>query len=83
MAEEKQHFLKVILGLLKPVKGKMVFNNELLNGNRIRISSSDVNRRYKLSGYSNRYYSLGTDDRKRIISRMTSADRKKAAECNR
>jgi len=31
----KTTLLKIILGLIEPVKGKMVFNNELLNGKSI------------------------------------------------
>ena len=43
----KTTLLKVILGLLKPVQGEIVFNKDLLNANRIgylpQISTGDIN----------------------------------------
>src|SRR5450759_5537093 len=43
----KTTLLKVILGLVKPAKGKIVFNDELLNSNSIgylpQISTGDIN----------------------------------------
>jgi zinc transport system ATP-binding protein len=76
----KTTLLKVILGLLKPVKGKMVFNEELLNGNSIgylpQMSTGDINypvtvRDIILSGLM---------IRKSIFSGMTAADKIKAGK---
>lgn len=43
----KTTLLKIILGLLKPASGKMVFNEELLNGKSIgylpQMSTGDIN----------------------------------------
>jgi zinc transport system ATP-binding protein len=74
----KTTLLRVILGLLKPSEGNLVFNNELLNGNRIgylpQMSTGDINypvtvRDIILSGLM---------IRKGIISRMSSSDKIKA-----
>ena len=74
----KTTLLKIILGLLKPAKGKMVFNDELLDGNSIgylpQMSTGDINypvtvRDIILSGLM---------IRKGIISRMSSSDKIKA-----
>jgi zinc transport system ATP-binding protein len=74
----KTTLLKVILGLLKPVKGKMVFNEELLNGNSIgylpQMSTGDINypvtvRDIILSGLM---------IRKSIFSGMSAEDKLKA-----
>jgi len=74
----KTTLLKIILGLLKPTKGKMVFNDELLDGNSIgylpQMSTGDINypvtvRDIILSGLM---------IRKGIISRMSSSDKIKA-----
>lgn len=74
----KTTLLKVILGLLKPVSGKLIFNNELLNSNSIgylpQISTGDI------------FYPVTVTDivlsglmiRKGAISRMSSEDRKRA-----
>jgi zinc transport system ATP-binding protein len=74
----KTTLLKIILGLLKPVQGKIVFNNDLLNANRIgylpQISTGDIN--YPVT--VNDIILSGLMIRKGIISRMTSSDRKKA-----
>jgi zinc transport system ATP-binding protein len=74
----KTTLLKVILGLLKPVKGKIVFNNELLNGNSIgylpQISTGDIN--YPVSVTD--IVLSGLMIQKGIISRMSSSDKKKA-----
>jgi zinc transport system ATP-binding protein len=74
----KTTLLKIILGLLKPVKGEIVFNNDLLHGNRIgylpQISTGDIN--YPVT--VNDIVLSGLMIRKGIISRMTSTDRKKA-----
>jgi len=74
----KTTLLKIILGLLKPVQGEIVFNNDLLNGNRIgylpQMSTGDIN--YPVT--VNDIVLSGLMIRKGIISRMTSSDRKKA-----
>lgn len=74
----KTTLLKIILGTLKPVSGKLTFNNELLKATSIgylpQISTGDV------------YYPVTVTDiilsglmiRKAVISRMSSDDRKKA-----
>lgn len=74
----KTTLLRVILGLLKPAKGNLVFNSELLDGNRIgylpQISTGDINypvtvRDIILSGLM---------IRKGVISRMSIIDKTKA-----
>ena len=74
----KTTLLKVILGLVKPVKGKMIFNDELLNSKSVgylpQMSTGDINypvtvRDIILSGLM-----IG----KGIVSRMTDSDKKKA-----
>lgn len=74
----KTTLLRVILGLLKPVSGNLIFNSELIDGNRIgylpQMSTGDINypvtvRDIILSGLM---------IRKGVISRMTEADKKKA-----
>jgi zinc transport system ATP-binding protein len=74
----KTTLLKIILGLLKPVQGEIVFNKDLLNSNRIgylpQMSTGDVN--YPVT--VNDIVLSGLMIRKGIISRMTSSDRKKA-----
>src|SRR5512140_3593746 len=74
----KTTLLRVILGLLKPAKGNLIFNSELLDGNRIgylpQISTGDLNypvtvRDIMLSGLM---------IRKGVISRMSESDKKKA-----
>jgi zinc transport system ATP-binding protein len=76
----KTTLLKIILGLLKPVKGKMVFNEELLDGNSIgylpQMSTGDINypvtvRDIILSGLM---------IRKSVFSGMTAADKIKAGK---
>jgi zinc transport system ATP-binding protein len=76
----KTTLLKIILGLLKPVKGKMVFNVELLNGNSIgylpQMSTGDINypvtvRDIILSGLM---------IRKSVFSGMSAADKLKAGK---
>lgn len=76
----KTTLLKVILGLLKPNTGSIVFNNDLLNSKSIgylpQISTGDIN------------YPVTVEDiilsglmiKKNIGSGMTSADRKRAHE---
>jgi zinc transport system ATP-binding protein len=74
----KTTLLRVILGLLKPAKGTLVFNSELLNGNKIgylpQMSTGDINypvtvRDIILSGLM---------IRKGVISRMSVSDKIKA-----
>ncbi len=75
----KTTLLKVILGLLKPVQGEIVFNKDLLNANRIgylpQISTGDINYPVTVSDIVLSGLMIG----KGIISRMTASDRKKAA----
>jgi zinc transport system ATP-binding protein len=74
----KTTLLRVILGLLKPAKGKIVFNNELLNGNSIgylpQMSTGDINYPVTVTDI----ILSGLMIRKGIISRMSSSDKKKA-----
>jgi zinc transport system ATP-binding protein len=74
----KTTLLKVILGLVKPAKGKIIFNNELLNGNSIgylpQISTGDINYPVTVADIVLSGLMIG----KGIISRMSSSDRTKA-----
>ena len=74
----KTTLLKVILGLLKPVKGRMVFNKEILNGNSIgylpQMSTGDINYPVTVTDI----ILSGLMIRKAFISRMSSSDKKKA-----
>lgn len=74
----KTTLLKIILGLLKPVKGEIVFNNDLLNGNRIgylpQMSTGDISYPVTVNDIVLSGLMIG----KGIISRMTLSDRKKA-----
>jgi len=76
----KTTLLKIILGLLKPIQGEIVFNTELLNGNRIgylpQMSTGDINYPVTVTDI----VLSGLMIRKGIISRMTSDDRKKARQ---
>lgn len=76
----KTTLLKVILGLLRPVKGELVFNPGVLNGSRIgylpQISTADVNYPVTVKDIVLSGLMIG----KGIFSRMTAADRKKADE---
>ena len=75
----KTTLLKIILGLLKPVTGEIIFNNELLYRNRIgylpQMSTGDINYPVTVADI----ILSGLMIRKGIISRMSSADKKKAA----
>jgi zinc transport system ATP-binding protein len=75
----KTTLLKVILGLLKPVKGSMVFNNELLNRKQIgylpQISTGDITYPVTVADI----ILSGLMIQKGIISRMSPSDKKKAA----
>lgn len=74
----KTTLLKVILGLVKPAKGKMVFNSEILNGNSIgylpQMSTGDINYPVTVADI----ILSGLMIRKGVISRMSSSDKKKA-----
>lgn len=74
----KTTLLKVILGLIKPVKGSIVFNKELLPENLTgylpQVSTGDNN--YPVSVRD--VVLSGLMIRKRLMSRMTKDDRKKA-----
>jgi zinc transport system ATP-binding protein len=74
----KTTLLRVILGLLKPVSGKLIFNDELLNSNSIgylpQISTGDINYPVTVTDI----VLSGLMIRKGIISRMSSDDKKKA-----
>jgi len=74
----KTTLLKVILGLVKPAKGKIVFNEELLNGNSIgylpQISTGDINYPVTVTDIVLSGLMIG----KGIISRMSSSDKTKA-----
>jgi zinc transport system ATP-binding protein len=74
----KTTLLRVILGLVKPVEGKIVFNNELLNGNSIgylpQMSTGDINYPVTVTDIVLSGLMIG----KGIISRMSASDKKKA-----
>jgi zinc transport system ATP-binding protein len=75
----KTTLLKIILGLLKPVAGEIVFNTEILTSYRIgylpQISTGDTNYPVTVTDIVLSGLMIG----KGVISRMTSADRKKAS----
>ncbi len=75
----KTTLLRVILGLLKPVMGNILFNNELLNRSRIgylpQISTGDVNYPVSVSDV----VLSGLMRGKSLVSRMTRSDRIKAS----
>ena len=74
----KTTLLKIILGLLKPAKGNIVFNTDLLNSNSIgylpQMSTGDINYPVTVADI----VLSGLMIRKGIISRMYSSDRRKA-----
>jgi zinc transport system ATP-binding protein len=76
----KTTLLKVILGLLKPVKGRIEFYGSLSTSNGIgylpQISTGDANYPVTVTDV----ILSGMMIRKRILSRMSSADKRKAAE---
>jgi zinc transport system ATP-binding protein len=76
----KTTLLKVILGLIKPDKGKIIFCNDLLNGSKIgylpQLSTGDINFPVTVSDV----VLSGMMIRKNIVSRMSSADRRRASE---
>jgi zinc transport system ATP-binding protein len=75
----KTTLLRVILGLLKPLKGTLVFNSHLLDNKSIgylpQISTGDVNYPVTVTDI----VLSGLMIRKGIISRMFASDRKKAS----
>lgn len=75
----KTTLLKVILGLLKPVKGEIIFNKELLDGNKIgylpQISTGDLSYPVTVTDV----ILSGLMLQKRVFSRMSVSDKKKAA----
>ena len=76
----KTTLLKVILGLIKPSAGKIVFNGDLIDDNSIgylpQIATGDINYPVDVTDV----VLSGMMIRKKIITRMSSADRKKARE---
>jgi zinc transport system ATP-binding protein len=76
----KTTLLKVILGLLKPVSGKIQFNSELVTSNSIgylpQISTGDVNYPVTVTDI----VLSGLMIRKGLISRMSEGDKRKASE---
>lgn len=76
----KTTLLKVILGLIKPVKGKIIFNSDLINGNSIgylpQISTGDASYPVTVTDI----ILSGMMIRKKILSRMSAQDKKKAHE---
>ena len=74
----KTTLLKIILGLVKPAKGKIVFNDELLNGKSIgylpQISTGDINYPVTVADIVLSGLMIG----KGIISGMSSSDKTKA-----
>jgi zinc transport system ATP-binding protein len=74
----KTTLLKVILGLLNPVKGTLSFNQEILTGNKIgylpQISTGDINYPVTVKDV----VLSGLMIRKGLISMMSQSDRKKA-----
>jgi zinc transport system ATP-binding protein len=76
----KTTLLKVILGLIKPVKGKIIFNSELIDSNSIgylpQNSTGDVNYPVTVTDV----ILSGMMIRKKIISRMSAADKNRAKD---
>lgn len=74
----KTTLLKIILGLLKPEKGNIIFNDDLLNRTSIgylpQMSTGDINYPVTVTDI----VLSGLMIRKGIISRMSLADKKKA-----
>jgi zinc transport system ATP-binding protein len=76
----KTTLLRVILGLMKPISGQIVFNNELIDSNSIgylpQISTGDVNYPVTVADV----ILSGMMIRKKILSRMSAIDKKRAFE---
>jgi zinc transport system ATP-binding protein len=75
----KTTLLRIILGLIKPVKGNLTFNTDLLDRKSIgylpQISTGDINYPVTVTDI----ILSGLMIKKGIISRMSSSDRKKAS----
>lgn len=75
----KTTLLKIVLGLINPVKGEIRFNNDLLTRTRIgylpQLSTGDINYPVTVTDIVLSGLMIG----KGLVSRMTPADRKKAA----
>jgi zinc transport system ATP-binding protein len=75
----KTTLLRIILGLIRPVSGKLTFNSDLIDRKSIgylpQISTGDINYPVTVTDI----IMSGLMIRKGIISRMSSSDRKKAA----
>jgi zinc transport system ATP-binding protein len=76
----KTTLLRIILGLVQPVKGNLVFNSRLLNGNSIgylpQISTGDINFPVTVTDIVLSGLMIG----KGVVTRMSSDDKKKAAK---
>lgn len=76
----KTTLLKIILGLIKPVKGRIDYNSSIINSNSIgylpQISTGDANYPVTVTDV----ILSGMMIRKRIISRMSAIDKKRAGE---
>lgn len=76
----KTTLLKIILGLLKPSGGSIVFNENILNGNRIgylpQMSTGDINYPVTVTDI----VLSGLMIQKGLISRMTASDKIRAAK---
>jgi zinc transport system ATP-binding protein len=76
----KTTLLKLILGLIKPLKGRIVFNFDLINSNSIgylpQISTGDANYPVTVTDV----ILSGLMIRKKILSRMSASDKKRALE---
>ncbi len=76
----KTTLLKVILGLIKPATGKIIFSSDLIDGNSIgylpQLSTGDINYPVTVTDV----ILSGMMIRKKIISRMSASDKKRAAE---
>ena len=74
----KTTLLKIILGLIKPMKGKLIFNSDLLNGNSIgylpQMSTGDINYPVTVTDI----ILSGLMIRKGVITRMTLEDKMRA-----
>lgn len=75
----KTTLLKIILGLIRPSGGTIIFNNRLINANSIgylpQISTGDINYPVTVSDV----ILSGMMIRKKILSRMSAEDKKKAS----
>ena len=74
----KTTLLKVILGLVKPLKGRLMFNSDLLTSNKIgylpQMSTGDINYPVTVKDV----ILSGLMIRKGLVSRMSSEDKRKA-----